>query len=994
MPVLRQAFLAALRYFGAKSLFNPLWNMLFCVLLLLAGTASAQVWTGGTGSWFDLANWSSGFVPGSGHHPEINNAGTAQITQAGALTSGFSLGRTSGTTGTLEISGAGVLGTNGSVESYVGHTGTGNLNITSGGKLNAYRIGFGVFANPARGNGTINGTGSLLTLTDGIYVGFTGEGHLFLQNSGSVTGGNFITIGRNANSSGEVSIDNGVLNSPAAQLSVGQSGLGTLQISNGSTMTSGVAAIAVNTTAGGSAATVDGAAWTSTGFIATGYGANGSLTIQNGGTVQNTDGHVGLLSSGNGTVNVTGANSKWKNAARLFIAGGTTSGTSRGTLNVSNSALVTAGTLLKLWNSNAQVNQLDNSRIVVSTDTNSLPTAGGLHVGAGAGTGTVDVLGGSQLNTTTAYIARDVNSTGTVNILGANSKWSVADSLFIAGGAFDGGTGTLNVQDGGFVAVGSLLKIWNDGQLDVDLPGNNTARLRVSSDVLSPPPTEAGFYVGSSTSPGVVEIVGGGELDTGGPWGIIDGLAGTLISVDGQGSEWDLPATLVIGNDDYGEVRIKNGGHVGHSGTVATIGQRPGSTGGVTVEGTVSGNPLQPSTFNVGALRVGHEGDGRLDIKSGALVTSGESTIASGLSLTGSGTVTVDNAEWKAFRLNVGGLGDGELQITNGGKVAIGESEGQVEGHISVAALTSPEQSLVTVDGANSELVAAGDLTVAVFGTGTLSIKNGAHVDNDEGIIGYHTNSNGTVIVDNATWVNRNALTIGLLGTGLLEIRNGGAVAATGQVRIGSLGTLKGSGAITGTGVTVLVEGTAAPGNSPGTLTIGGNYQQAPTGLLEVELASASSYDVLDISGHASLGGSLQIKLLDGYTPAPNDSFEFLTTASQTGFFNNILVTTSSAGTGTFNIAFSSTGITLSNFQPGGLQGDFNGNHVVDAADYVVWRKSANPSQLEYNLWRANFGRVGGTAGNSSLATGMVPEPDSALLLIVGGVVFLGFREK
>jgi hypothetical protein len=37
------------------------------------------------------------------------------------------------------------------------------------------------------------------------------------------------------------------------------------------------------------------------------------------------------------------------------------------------------------------------------------------------------------------------------------------------------------------------------------------------------------------------------------------------------------------------------------------------------------------------------------------------------------------------------------------------------------------------------------------------------------------------------------------------------------------------------------------------------------------------------------------------------------------------------------------------------LAGDYNHNGVVDAADYVVWRKGTG-SQSEYDIWRANFG--------------------------------------
>jgi hypothetical protein len=82
--------------------------------------------------------------------------------------------------------------------------------------------------------------------------------------------------------------------------------------------------------------------------------------------------------------------------------------------------------------------------------------------------------------------------------------------------------------------------------------------------------------------------------------------------------------------------------------------------------------------------------------------------------------------------------------------------------------------------------------------------------------------------------------------------------------------------------------------------------------------------------------------------------------------------------------------------------GDYNHNHVVDAADYVVWRKTfgQNGAALaadgsgngtidngDFDLWRSHFGQTlgsGAAAGSSSNTT--VPEPASALLLILGAI--------
>jgi hypothetical protein len=75
------------------------------------------------------------------------------------------------------------------------------------------------------------------------------------------------------------------------------------------------------------------------------------------------------------------------------------------------------------------------------------------------------------------------------------------------------------------------------------------------------------------------------------------------------------------------------------------------------------------------------------------------------------------------------------------------------------------------------------------------------------------------------------------------------------------------------------------------------------------------------------------------------------------------------------------------------LAGDYSDNGVVDAADYVIWRKSVGGSNLaadgnrdgiidsaDYDVWRTHFGR---TAGSSSFATiPTAPEPTAAICLL------------
>jgi hypothetical protein len=91
------------------------------------------------------------------------------------------------------------------------------------------------------------------------------------------------------------------------------------------------------------------------------------------------------------------------------------------------------------------------------------------------------------------------------------------------------------------------------------------------------------------------------------------------------------------------------------------------------------------------------------------------------------------------------------------------------------------------------------------------------------------------------------------------------------------------------------------------------------------------------------------------------------------------------------------------------LLGDYNGNGVVDAADYVVWRstfgqavvvpgsgadgdKSGDIGPADYDIWRTHFGTAAPEMGGSISA---VPEPHAASLAVVGlGIVLTRFLSR
>ena len=82
------------------------------------------------------------------------------------------------------------------------------------------------------------------------------------------------------------------------------------------------------------------------------------------------------------------------------------------------------------------------------------------------------------------------------------------------------------------------------------------------------------------------------------------------------------------------------------------------------------------------------------------------------------------------------------------------------------------------------------------------------------------------------------------------------------------------------------------------------------------------------------------------------------------------------------------------------VSGDYNGNGVVDAGDYVVWKKhdgltggatkaqgdgtgDGNVTIDDYDYWRTRFGNTSGGSGTGGLATTAVPEPNTIVMLLM-----------
>jgi hypothetical protein len=84
--------------------------------------------------------------------------------------------------------------------------------------------------------------------------------------------------------------------------------------------------------------------------------------------------------------------------------------------------------------------------------------------------------------------------------------------------------------------------------------------------------------------------------------------------------------------------------------------------------------------------------------------------------------------------------------------------------------------------------------------------------------------------------------------------------------------------------------------------------------------------------------------------------------------------------------------------------GDYNADGIVDAADYILWRRALESADLradgdgngvidsgDYDVWRANFGT---SSSNASALVAQIPEPSAGCILIAALMVLCGASNR
>jgi T5SS/PEP-CTERM-associated repeat protein len=683
----------------------------------------------------------------------------------------------------------------------------------------------------------------------------------------------------------------------------------------------------------------DTGTWSNSGDVYIGDTSYSRLRILSGGHVTSTTSYIGDDVGVSGEVIIDGANSSWANSGYFHVGN-----RGHGTLDITAGGDVT--------NLTAVLGNYAMSTGHVTVDGLGSTWASSVYLIAGnSGDGTLHIANKGQVNAGYGILANNSDGTGTATVDGLDSKWLITSGLEVGAR----GNATLEITNGGLVsnAVGIIAMVaGSTGSVTVMGAGStwtNTGNL----------------YVGDEGA-GSLEISAGGSVT--GAIGYIAAVAESTgsVSVDGMGSSWTVANDLNVGYEGEGSLAVTGGGQA--SSFYGYLGRTVGGTGEATIDGAGS------TWTTVNSLYVGYDGEGTFTITGGGTVSNSSAEIGNTPGSAGAATVDGAGSLWTITNgFDIGDGGDGLLSVTNGG---------EVRSATGVIADSSTSTGSVMVTGAGSVwTMANGDLRVGEDGNGTLNVASAGRVFNRSGFIGFGPGSTGAATVDgaNSQWTNSADLTINI---GTLTVVNDGTVSAM-NIVIGTPGSIHGDGNIVGV---VQNSGLVSPGASPGALHIDGDYTQMAVGQLLIELAP-DGYDQLFVSDTATLAGTLAVNLIDGFAPSVGQSFTILTADDVDATFDAELLP--SVPNLEFDVVYNAQSVVVTVLSA--LPGDYSGDGTVDAADYVVWRKT-DGSQAGYDAWRANFGATAGAAAADS-DHAAVPEPTPlVILLLTSSICVPGYR--
>jgi hypothetical protein len=483
-----------------------------------------------------------------------------------------------------------------------------------------------------------------------------------------------------------------------------------------------------------------------------------------------------------------------------------------------------------------------------------------------------------------------------------------------AGGGITLRANTPGTAPGNFTGIsvhGATIQSAGSGAISLQGQGGSSGANNVGIRV------EAGGVVKAAGS-GAVTLQGTGGNGTGGDAGV--SLAGSGTRVVTAGGALSVTGTgQGSGANNFG-VDVEAGAAVQGTGAgaISLTGTAPGNTAAITLNGLGGG----PGFIAGGGGNVTLTGDVIDLFPSGGspAVTSGSArlllfqpnTAGRPLILGGSdrpGSLVYSDADNAAIaqggttgfglirvgRANGGGAVTTAKNVTFGTAATV-QTPGNAAGGITVSN---------TLDAGGNTLTLLSGTTIAAGRTGmlkarALALQAGGGIgsaaaplamtagtltaDSSAGNGNQFLSSTGPVGVSATRGLNAGTGTVALSGN--LFLINGSTAAAS-RLAVNGGATLGGKGTVGGP-VTVNSGGALAPGDGgPGALVTGGlTVKSGGTVRMEVGgKAAGSGYDRLNVSGTASLAGTLAVSVVNGFQPAAGNTYQVLTFASRSGDF-------------------------------------------------------------------------------------------------------------
>ena len=874
------------------------------ILLALASATSALAqqctdsWTGGgnDNAWSDGSNWSNGNEPGSSDVACIQLSGAAVVLNVAdgiadlAIGSGDSLTfpAVSNTNNGLSVSGSSITNSGEIIMADPVSFGTTGLNLSSTGTVTLSGHGTITLNANSFGGDSIGGAGTLLNKST-----IQGGGGLDMTFSNTKAGvikanesGVQLVVGRNQNQGPSTNV--GLMEATDG----GQLTMGSLTLNNvgGTIKASGKNSYVQLEGEGQGGETFTGGTWTtaSGGVIqvvdtsALLDGTNGN-TITNSGTMALVDGapHPGgnfqgtmnnkgtlqILSKGNGVgLSIPGGQTFTLTGTGSLTMGDGTSNSYNNQNYISGATFVNQQTV-QGTGAILNLTSFTNSGIInanVPTGTNNLQLQLG-RAGASTNTGTIEASNGGVLVIGSTTIN---NVGGTIESVGANSVVTT-NGMTISGGTLSAsGRGVFNDTQGTLLD-GTTNPVVVDGTLSIPPAGSNPGV--AMQGTIKNTGTIALFSNSSSTNNGVG--VPGGETLT---------LTGSGDFVMGDGTNNSYNNGLTLGGSGIldNQSTITGTGEIGY---VETI----------TNQGTISANVPVGSAGLV--LEMWREGTGGIS-NSGTMeaANGGELQIFPSNSFTNSGTLTAQVGSTIYINNRFTNLSNNTL--TGGTYIVAGTL--MIPGDIDTNA------ARITLNGAASQILNPNSNALANFATNAPKASFTLSAKQNFESAGTFTNQGSIIINKGSTFT---------VGSGGSYRQSGGKTTVDGKLALSTTeekideadsdsdpaaaDVRIAKGSLLGNGGTIAAHvsssGTVVPAASlttTGKLGITGAYTQTAAGALDANIAGTSSgqFNLLTVGGAASLGGTLNIGLLNKFVPSVGDTFEILTARKVTGTFATV----------------------------------------------------------------------------------------------------------